>query len=627
MKRRFFIVLVVLFPLFLLSCGQGGPFMPVSNMKDAVTLGVSVSPGKIVDPDTEDSIGISLTYDDNRVLPAKLEVALLDQNNTVVGTPVTIEGDALKEELPAVDTTSLDDGLYTLRLRVYDSGGQLLKETLTPFFDSRIHIQIEGIDSYPPEFAPGSSGLVFPKVDAPPAVWIRWSLGDTIISEGTLASYASGLVWNAPQEEGVYTLKMEVFPSAPPEASSYSFSSPLSSNVQIFVTKSVSPNTYDLSPGSSYTTLLNMNGNLLDNGTFHSSAKAVGDPSLTLDDGGFGYLLHQGDGVSLDTDTLPVSDGTLGPFSVTFRFKITDEQIGKYFLQIQDPRGTLFSVKTDGTGILTALLKQPSETIETSSGIDPRSATEITLSVVPLADTVLFLWYADGQLVQSNHFSYTPLQLAETHEGTTVVAGGEGFSGFIDYFGIYFRDKKNRPAVDDSIYKRFIVRSGGAESADTIEGFDGLYVPDRIAALNGDNTGISVGGGDLRIIPGGSAVVMETGTDFAELRVSAETDGAQKGAVFLFTVEKNGNHLGTADVPFSETGITSGFTAVLRGGMLQIVSSSKRKSELPFSEGDTLKISIKNENTADVLGIASLFGSRKGRKIVESKTSSVENSL
>ncbi len=628
-KRRFLFIPVVVFSLFLFSCGQEGPFMPVSNMEDAVTLGISVQPGRIVDPAAEENIGITMTYDDNRVLPEKLEVALLDSNGNVVGTPAVIEGDDLKKELPPIDTTSLEDGLYKIRLRVYDSDGQLIKETVTPFFDSRIKIQIEGIDVYPPEFAPGSSGLVFPKVDAPDTVWVRWSLGDTIISEGTLGSYATGLVWNAPREEGVYTLKMEVFPFAPPSTSSYSFPSSLFTNVQIFVTNAVSPNTYDLSPGSSYTMLLNLNGNISDEGAFHNSTEQIGDPSLILDDGGFGYLFHKGDGITVDADTLPVSGGYLSPFSATFRFKITDVQTERNFLKINNAGGdTLFAVETDVSGIFTAILKQSSEPdIEDSSGIDSRSAAEVTLSVVPSGNTVVFLWYADGKLVKSDSFGYTPLELSGTPQGSTVLGGKEGFEGFIDYAGIYFRDSDGRLSTDDDIYRRFIMRSGNAESADFIEGFDGLSIPDKIAALNTGNTGISVSGGNLVIAPGSSAVIMESGSEFTGMSLAAETESGQDGAVFLFSVERKGKNIETAEVKFSKRSSTSRFKAVLRSNILKISSGGTLEAQVKFLEGDVLRVSIKNGNSVEPVKISSLLVSRDVKQIVEKKTNGRKNSL
>ncbi len=629
MKRRFLFIPVIVFSLFFYSCGQEGPFMPVSNMQDAVTLGVSVPAGRIIDPAAVESIGITMTYDDNRVLPEKLEVALLDGNGNVVGAPVTIEGDDLKKELPDVDTTSLKDGLYKIRLRVYDSDGQLIKETVTPFFDSRIKIQIEGIDVYPPEFAPGSSGLVFPKVDAPDTVWVRWSLGDTIISEGTLGSYASGLVWNAPREEGVYTLKMEVFPFAPPDSSSYTFPSSLSSNVQIFVTNTVSPDTYDLSPDSSYTMLLNFNGNIADEGTFQNPTEQTGDPSLILDDGGFGYFFHKGDGITVDADTLPVSEGYLSPFSATFRFKITDVQTKRNFLKISNTGGNpLFTVETDAAGILTAVLKQSAgSAVEDSSGIDPRSVAEVTLSVVPSGDTVQFLWYADGKLVKSGSFAYTPLELSGSRQGVTAIGGVKGFDGFIDYAGIYFRDGDGRLSTDDDIYRRSVMRSGNADSADFIEGFDGLFIPDKIAALNTGNTGISVSGGNLVIASGSSVVIMETGSDFTGINFTAETESGQEGAVFLFSIERDGVITGTAEAAFSGKGTAPGFKAVLHRNILKISSGSTFKTQLSFQEGDTLKVSIKNENSINPVKVSSLLGSRDGKHIVEKKTYGRKNSL
>lgn len=597
--------------------------MPVSNMEDAVTLGVSVAPGRVINPEIEESIDIRFTYDDTRVIPWELEIALLDTNDAVVGEPVTIEGSDLDKELPAIDTTSLEDGLYYIRLRVYDKDNQLIKESLTPFFDSRIHIQVKGIEVYPPEFFPGSSGLVFPDVDAPDDVWIRWSLDDTLLSEGTLESYASGLTWNAPGVEGVYTLKMEVFPFTSPP----SVSSSLYTDVQIFVTRNILPDKFDLSPGEQYTSLLNLNGTLKDEGMYRNSAVLVGSPVLSLVDGGFGYLFSEGDGIEVNSNVLPDVGGRLSPFSAVFRFRTQGYQRNKVFMIVRDHERDLFSIKTDAYGFFTAVLRQDTGIIEDISEIDPSFVSELTISVIPAEDSVAFLWYGDGKLIRSELYSYSPLHLTSGHEGSTILGGAAGFTGFLDYFGIYYRDVLGRPGVDDSIFHRTIGRSEHSDYFILAEGFDGLYLPENLSLLNRDNEGISVKWGDLIIAPENGAVIMETELDFTLITMEAEIPEDERDGVFVLSILHEGEQVGGTTVNFPRDKATAGISLTLDHNIMKITGQNNDTVSIPFAKGNRLKISIDNRSTTGPLRIASILVDRKGKKIVENKTADLKSSL
>lgn len=629
MRSHIFVIPFIIFSLALISCGQNGPFIPVSNLEDAVKITVSAAPGRVINPEREDSIGISLSYDESRVLPEKLEVSLLDKNDAVVGTPVIIEGDDLKKELPAIDTTSLEDGLYKVRLRVYDSDGQLIKETVTPFFESRIPVQIEGIDVYPPEFTPGGSGFIIPNVDAPGTVWVRWSLGNTILSEGTLDQYTAGFLWKAPEPEGAYTIKMEVFPFAPPDLStSYSFSSQLYREVQVFVTNSVSPDMYDLSPGSSYTVLLNLNGSLKNEGIQNIKTIPIGTPVLQLKNGGFGYRFSDDSGIKLSGGTiLPFSGGILAPFSVTMRLSSPQIQSEKNFLTVSSSAGELFSIRTDSSGEIIARLKQPSGNLECLSGIVPEGLSEITLSVVPLQSGITFRWYKDGEMIQSRRFDYIPLEATYTVSGTAVISGENGFSGFLDYAGIFFQDEEKRSDIDDGMYRRAVIRHGKSETTSLIEGFDGLYIPQSINELNINNKDITIGGGDLIINPGGMVTLLAAESDFAGIDINVQVSEGQDKAVFFCRVLRKGNDLKTVEIPFSPNKTVSGVEGTFNSGTLLLSGSSKKVVRINLKEGDKLEYGIHNLSGTQQLKIAAVRADEQGKTVVENKIRTGESSL
>ncbi len=607
-KRAVFQAVIIIGSLFLFSCGQESPFLPVSSVGDTVSLGVSVPPGKVIDPDNQDSIDINFTYDEANVVPDRLEITLLDSRGSAVGETVVIENGDLDGELPSIDTTSLEDGLYYVRLRVYDSSNQLIKESLTPFFDSRAAISIKGIDVYPPEFSPSSSGFLFPDVNAPGTSWIRWSLGSSIISEGTLESYKSGLIWTAPGEEGVYTLRMEVFPFAP-VSGSYDFSSSLYTDVQIFVTDSVSEDRYDLGPGEKYTVLLNLNGNLKNEGKLHAGVSFTGTPVPELKDSGFGYYFSSGDGISVDRNVLPSDGGVTAPFSVVMRLKAEDSSFGSGLLKVSDFEDELFTLDIDDTGVFSCRIRARGGWISSVSGIHVFDASEIVLSVIPSDTGITFLWYSDGVLASSSVSDYVPSAVSGDYAGTSMVGGNTEFKGFIDYFGVH-------DGLDDNVFKRMVDRRAAADTVVLAEGFDGLDVPESIRKLNSENSALGVSRGSLVIPPSGEAVLFESTLDFDGLVLTA--DSYSSGGYYTFTLSDSSEYgsPGSAEYPVSGS-VTVNMDR--NEGKLIISGDAGEKVFIPLNGDKYLKIGISNSDSENVYNLASFLVRKKGGKVVENK--------
>lgn len=612
MKERFFAAAVIISSLFLFSCSQESPFLPVSGIEDSVVLGISVQPGRVLNPEVEDSIDIDFSYDETSVLPETLEVALLDSSGNLVGEPVIIEGKDLDGDLPSIDTASLEDGFYSVRLRVYDNAGQLIKETITPFFDSRIPIQIRGVDVYPPEFLPGSSGFLFPDVDAPGDVWIRWSLGDTILSSGLLDSYRQGLIWKAPESEGVYTVRMEVFPFPP--VSSYGFSSDQYADIEIFVTDGVAADRYDLGSGENTSVLLNLNGTLRNDGSYKSDPYFIGSPVPKLVGSGFGYSFESGDGIGMDTNILPAEDGNLSPFSAVFRVSPGDSSYGKKILTVEDENGILFFVEIGKDGFYSASLLQESGFAVSGSAINFLDAGEVVVDVVPMEDSVRFIWYADGKYSGSSTSDYSPAGVSGTREGKTVLGGPEGFSGFIDYFGLYYRNSADLPDLDNSIFNRMVGRLPGKGSVVLAEGFDGLYLPEEIEKLNGTVDGLGVDQGALVVAPGYEAVLFESGLDFTSLEFDMDIpDSDISGELFFVLSDGTGNS--GEEMVFPLSGFPLSINFVSKSGDLKITGKDG-SSVLIRRSGNVLRAGIRNLSGESPIRIDSVLVCGKGRKVV-----------
>ena len=166
MVRIVKVLLLFLFTLFLLSCGNDNIFMSLSNSENSVTFKTSINSGDVMDPDSGETIEISIEYDESIVRPDRLEIAFLDAQGLEISEPQIIDGDKLNEPLPPIAVSSPDENLYSIRLSVFDNDDSLIKEEIISFFYSRDTFVIRGIVAYPNTFVPGGQGLIFPDVEA-----------------------------------------------------------------------------------------------------------------------------------------------------------------------------------------------------------------------------------------------------------------------------------------------------------------------------------------------------------------------------------------------------------------------------------------------------------------------------
>ncbi len=612
MRIRFFTAAVLTLSLFALSCSQESPFLPVAGIEDSVTLEVSVPPGKILNPDVDGSMDINFSYDEMNVLPDRLEVAVLDSTGSMVGESEIIEGSELDSKLPSIDISSLQEGYYSVRLRVFDKDGQLLKETVTPFFNSKTSIQIRGVDVYPPEFLPGSSGFLFPTIDAPDSVYLRWSLGDTVLSSGTLENYRQGLVWKAPEAEGVYTIKLEVFPMAPD--TTYDFPSPLYRNIQIFVTRRINADKLDLGAGAHAEAVLNLEGTLKDEGVHEYSPYFAGSPAPGLFGGGFGYKLSTDDGIVIDADILPSAEGVLAPFSAVLGIVPREPASGSGIFSVTDDSGELFDVEINSEGFYSASLRQGSGRISVKSDIRFSDAREIVVSVVPAEQEVTFVWYADGMLSNSETVKYEPVR--KTGSGVSFLGG---FNGFIDYFGIYSN-------LDDTVFNRMLRRSPVDGSIVFAEGFDGLELPPSITDLNDDLANIRLEGGSLVLLPEGELNLFETEIDFPDMTVETDLqDRGQKGFLVLTLSRAEGTAsrqiLYPLDYPVFKISVNP------ESGSLKVSAEDGPVKTVSLEGMDTLKTGIRNSGQELSLSVASVLAYTGEKKVVAERTEQLDSNL
>jgi hypothetical protein len=481
MHRFFqFLVSILFAGLLLGSCSDISMFAP--SVQESVGIKIlSLSEGDFLE--VGDSIDFVVQTEDQSTAPELLEIALLTQSgqsvwNTSISSPLTDE--ELELQLPDLET-----GQYTVVFKVLDEEG-LTEEEQISFFYITGEYGIKGVSSYPPTTMAGhetvlEADLLYPEQANP---YIRWSQDDIILAKGLLSDGMDSITWMAPEEEGVYSIRVELFPVPPVVGGDFSFSSSLELTAKLFVSTANVLTEDELVPEDSYYSLFHLNGSLRNSGflgkeTTEEEARAIGQTRWSREQEIMGYVSGPGLGLLYPLNILPIIDGQLSPCTITFKLISSAENDDQNLLVIDRAEGFEFRMFFDTDGQLVATIAAQDTTLYLPSGVFdlvPNQHHRIDLSLVPLQEGLQALWFLDGQ--QSAFIQELPLPGDLPQAGQTTIAGVNGFTGIITEVGVYYKEPLlGRPSVDPGIYRTVMEQIYGRRLV-LAEGFEGLYIPD-----------------------------------------------------------------------------------------------------------------------------------------------------
>jgi hypothetical protein len=466
------------FLVLLVSCGDQPLFMSVKNDTSDIQIH-SITDGQVLGENDKIPLKV-VAADTSKSRDLEIEVTLTSSTGTGVWHNRTAVA-TLNEDLP-ISLPNLEPGLYKLDLVLY-SAGEIVQKKSSSFFVAADGWKILGIKSFPPVITATASvmlkaDLQYP-ADANP--YLRWTWKGKTIAKGTLAQGFGQILWVAPSSEGVYTILLELFPSAPPAGIDFSFTSSLFLSTDIFVSAGATGKA-DVGSPASYLSLLPLQAKLTDLGTGakgKGSAGAIGAPEIVSVENGFGYRLNGSSGISIPWLTVPVDGGKLKPFTVSMGITIED---------VANARN-IFKASTDDGSFSLAIAMDPTTRALTASlaaGSAPALSIPwkgpnlvqgqrylISLTVVPAGGNVTTQWFLDGTQVTQQTSAYSPPALQQ--DGTTVIGGDKGFTGVVDEFGVYVVDSQGRPAPDPDQFSREEALKLGS-SLVLADGFDGIYL-------------------------------------------------------------------------------------------------------------------------------------------------------
>jgi hypothetical protein len=478
-----FVIFVLLAGLLLGSCSDMAMFAP--SVKETVGVNVlSLSEGDFIEGDHP--IDFIIQTEEQSAEPELLEITLntvteqgLEQSvwNTSISSPLTDE--ELELFLPDLET-----GQYTIVFTVVDEKGAKEEQKIS-FFYINGEYAIQGVNSSPPTPMAGhetvlEADLLYPDQANP---YIRWSQEDMVLARGSLAEGFQKITWMAPQEEGVYSIRVELFPVPPPLGGDYSFSSSVELTAKLFVSTASLLTEDELVPEDSYYSLFHLNGTLRDSGllgteTGEEEAESIGQIGWTNENGVMGLETRSGSGLRYAHNVLPILEGQLSPCTITFKLLSSGENAEQNLMTIDQNEDFQFRIFFDADAQLVATIDIQDTLLYLPSGIFGLGAGQlhrIDLSLIPLRENLQALWFLDGG--QTASIAEVPLPGDLSQKGQTVIAGTDGFSGTITELGVYYRDPLNGPSVDPEIYHSVMKQEYGRRLV-LAEGFEGLYLPD-----------------------------------------------------------------------------------------------------------------------------------------------------
>ncbi len=503
MKPKAVFQSIFLLPVLLFAAACSGNMFLASEPEDIEIM--SIASGTVLVRGAAE-IPATLVQNSEEKTISSLLIELVDSTGMIVATRV-LTGEEISETLAPVSVEDVPAGLYEIRYAARDAAEAVLSEHSVQFFLVDEEIRIAGLSVYPPVFYPSGSGILVAAVDCPEGVdpFLRWSMGSTLLAEGLYSAGYGEIVWNTPKKEGVYTILVELFPMAPGDFGSFAFTSSISLEADLFVSSKQKLTKNEFIPADEYYSLFHFCGETNDSGyrTPQGTVSSFGSPRLSVEGDLFGYLIGAGSGFLVSEPILPSAPdtGVLLPFTLQIRMADMGAAGSGTLFTVASPSDDPFFLLTaaDGTGF-TAKLRWGTEEI-TSQMTDPLSGSVLSLSVVPDADSVSFLWYADGTILLSEDVPVS-VPVVAPFSGSSRIGGDGEKTWLLDEFGIYARKTETGTSQHTDLFRNEMIGEYGTRLI-IAEGFDGGIVPESVTL----SETCVVGGGFLSIPETGSLSV------------------------------------------------------------------------------------------------------------------------
>lgn len=304
------------------------------------------------------ALAASVTSDSDSRLAASLEMHLTDADGieaasirfSTTGEAGSVAVPTITKDLPPFTVPDdLADGYYSLTAIIKDGAGETLSTStiVVLVYDGRIETPV--LAAYPGGAVPGRVSMLriggtFPAGLDP---WIRWIVDGSERDAGLLSERHDMLAWKAPEANGIYTVKAEIFPFKPPVG----LKTPASAKAEIRIPVSQAAPAKDEAWA-----LFRLDGSLGDAGLRPDTDRVsvLGKPYLETYATGYGYVMGGGAGLTSEAPLVPLDDSAARALPFTACFTMAplpgsdDDPASGRLLSLGSPAGSLVMGLDDG---------------------------------------------------------------------------------------------------------------------------------------------------------------------------------------------------------------------------------------------------------------------------------------
>ncbi len=404
--------------------------------------------------------------------PDRVVVSIASADGTGA-SETAIDAPDLNRDL-SVDLGSLAGhaGQYRARFSLI-SGGTVIQEKSLVFFIGLAGTSINGIESRPSLIYTGSSVELSVELAAAEGSdpFLRWTENGKPFGGGLASKGGARVSWKAPQDPGVYSIGVELFPVAPAEGLGFRYSSSIRTSTELYV--SPLKQGRSLGPAASYWMLYDLDGSLADAARGGVDAEAVGTVEPAASGDNLGYSLVAPSGLRIGRSIIPDAGPQLQGLTVSIGLTLAETRPGARVLVSGAGQRTItVSIASDGSPL--ALFHSESRDLTAHSGLAPLLSGErheIDLTLMRTAAGIAAIWFLDGEPGSVTQLG-KDAQLPAAGTGETSIGGPGGISGVVDELGVFYRDADGRPGPDPDVYLRAMsLRHGDALLV--ADGFDG----------------------------------------------------------------------------------------------------------------------------------------------------------
>lgn len=411
---------VLLLLLMLFSCSQESNVL--MNVLEEYSL-ESVENGTFLESGS--SINIVFSEMGNR---AELIKIILEDSDGLEIASIDVEPDILKGlGMPMDLPQDLEDGVYSFHFIVMEGDIQIFEDKRYFFIADGVY-DIHSLETYPPGIKVGdlisaSVVLNFPNESDP---WLRWTLAGEVIQEGFLSEMGSKCSFSAPEESGVYSLKVELFPVSPKEEQISS----VFRHSDLFVSLEEGDDApWKFIEDRTYLYFIEFYDAFINRMNPDDIPRQIGNPVPSVHGNYSGISFSKNDGLIFDEYALPIyEDGSSEDFLMAMAFSYTElPETGEYNIIHSGDESNSFSVRyLADQKVFLAELKTLTQDFHSSlplESIDTPEVLFLELSYNSSTELASLSWMSNGALIIRDE----GISLNTLIEGKTIV-GSDGFT-------------------------------------------------------------------------------------------------------------------------------------------------------------------------------------------------------